>query len=248
MWKPSWRPLAELAAELDDEAGRLAGLTLEGEDASVSAVLGPSYRLLQPDAARLYRLLGWLPIGVFDAGVAAVAAGIDTRSAKRLLAVLAKASLAEAVGDGRYRMHDLVRLHARERAAEEEPETEHSWAKTTVTRLSPRRSGGSVSSTRTVEVTVRAATTRVRSPWKVLQRWASRPTGTRSGRPPNNSAASDEPASQPVSGSRLAAMVLVAHSSWSAIFSGSFVAVDGRANSYTVTNHACTVPSWPARR
>lgn len=163
---------------------------------------GPSYRLLQPDAARLYRLLGWLPIGVFDAGVAAVAAGIDTRSVKRLLAVLAKASLAEAVGDGRYRMHDLVRLHARERAAEEEPETEHSWAKTTVTRLSPRRSGGSVSSTRTVEVTVRAATTRVRSPRKVLQRWASRPTGTRSGRLPNNSAASDEPASQPVSGSR----------------------------------------------
>ncbi|MFJ2197219.1 NB-ARC domain-containing protein [Streptomyces violaceusniger] len=117
--------MTELAAELDDEAVRLAGMALEGEEFSVSAVLGPSYRLLAPAAARLYRLLGWLPTGSFDAGVAAVAADIDTRSAKRLLGVLAKASLVDLMGDGRYRMHDLVRLHARERAAEEEPESEH---------------------------------------------------------------------------------------------------------------------------
>ncbi|MFG2884174.1 NB-ARC domain-containing protein [Streptomyces sp. NPDC048297] len=116
--------MAELVTELDAEAGRLAGLALDGEESSVSAVLGPSYRLLPPDAARLYRLLGWLPFGVFDAGVAAVAADIDTRSAKRLLRVLAKASLVEATGDGRYRLHDLVRLHAGECAAEVEPESE----------------------------------------------------------------------------------------------------------------------------
>jgi tetratricopeptide (TPR) repeat protein len=117
--------MTALAGELEDEAGRLAGLALFGEESSVSAVLGPSSRLLPPDAARLYRLLGWVPVGVFDAGVAAVAAGTDTRSAKRLLGVLAKASLVETMRDGRYRMHDLVRLHARERAAEEEPETEY---------------------------------------------------------------------------------------------------------------------------
>ncbi|WP_329223281.1 NB-ARC domain-containing protein [Streptomyces sp. NBC_01485] len=116
--------MTALAAELDDEAGRLAGMTLEGEEFSVSAVLGTSYRLLPPDAARLYRLLGWLPVGVFDAAVAAVAADTDTRSAKRLLGLLAKASLVEDTGDRRYRMHDLVRLHARERAAQEEPDTE----------------------------------------------------------------------------------------------------------------------------
>jgi tetratricopeptide (TPR) repeat protein len=117
--------MAELAAELDDETVRLAGMALEGEEFSVSAVLGPSYRLLAPDAARLYRLLGWLPTSTFDAGVASVAADIDTRSAKRLLRVLAKASLVDVMGDGRYRMHNLVRLHARERGAEEEPETEY---------------------------------------------------------------------------------------------------------------------------
>lgn len=116
--------MAELAAELDDEAGRLAGLALDGEESSVSAVLGPAYRLLPPDAARLYRLLGRLPFGLFDAGVAAVAVGVTPGSAKRLLGVLAKAGLVEKPRGGRYRMHDLVRLHARERAAEVEPETE----------------------------------------------------------------------------------------------------------------------------
>lgn len=115
--------MAEVAAELDDEASRLAGLSLDGEESSVSAAMGPSYRLLPSDAARLFRMIGWLTFGTFDAGVAAVAADIDTGSAKRLLRVLAKASLVEAVGDGRYRVHDLVRLYARERAVEEEPET-----------------------------------------------------------------------------------------------------------------------------
>ncbi|MDH6630632.1 tetratricopeptide (TPR) repeat protein [Streptomyces sp. LBL] len=116
--------MTELAAELGDEAGRLAGMALDGEESSVSAVLGPSYRLLPASAARLYRLLGWLPVGVFDAGVAAVAADLDTPRAKRLLGVLTKASLVEVWGDGRYRMHDLVRLHARERAVDEEQESE----------------------------------------------------------------------------------------------------------------------------
>ena len=113
--------MAELVVELEDEAGRLAGLALDGEESSVSAVLGPSYRSLPPDAARLYRLLGWLPSGVFDAGVAAVAADVNTAAAKRLLGVLDRASLVVKGHDGRYRMHDLIRLHARERAAEEEP-------------------------------------------------------------------------------------------------------------------------------
>ncbi|MFJ5266723.1 NB-ARC domain-containing protein [Streptomyces sp. NPDC088387] len=116
--------MTELAAELEDEAGRLAAIALDGEESSVSAVLGPSYRLLPTDAARLYRLLGWLPVGVFDAGTAAAAADFDTPRTKRLLGTLAKASLVEAWGDGRYRMHDLVRLHARERAVAEEQESE----------------------------------------------------------------------------------------------------------------------------
>ncbi|MFJ2116048.1 hypothetical protein ACIOEX_29880, partial [Streptomyces sp. NPDC087850] len=135
--------MTSLAEELDDEAGRLAGMSFPespytpeetaladptvfedpaelAEEYSVSTVFGTSYRLLPPAAARLYRLLGLAPIGTFDVGVAAVAAGLDAASTRRLLASLVAASLLESTRDGRYQMHDLVRLHARERAAREE--------------------------------------------------------------------------------------------------------------------------------
>ncbi|WP_328332885.1 ATP-binding protein [Streptomyces sp. NBC_00455] len=111
--------MAALAAELADETGRLAALSLRGEH-SVSAVFGTSYAQLPPDAARLYRLLGWVPGRTFDTGTAAVAAGLPPATAQDLLDVLDDASLLEATPDGRYRMHGLVRLHARECAADEE--------------------------------------------------------------------------------------------------------------------------------
>ncbi|GGP32112.1 ATP-binding protein [Streptomyces melanogenes] len=112
-----------LADELADEAGRLAGMSMRGER-QVSAVLGPSYRTLRPDAARLYRLLGWAPVSAFDTTTAAVAAGIDVPHAAELLEVLETASLLEGSPDGRYRLHDLVRLHARECAEREEADGE----------------------------------------------------------------------------------------------------------------------------
>ncbi|MEU8971390.1 NB-ARC domain-containing protein [Streptomyces monashensis] len=120
--------MASLVEELQDEAGRLAAMSLpgtfrdalSGEEYSVAALFGSSYRPLAPDAARLYRLLGWLPTDGFDAGVAAVAADIDTPGAKRLLDTLVAAGLVESRRDRRYRMHDLVRLHARECAGREE--------------------------------------------------------------------------------------------------------------------------------
>ncbi|MGW1844176.1 NB-ARC domain-containing protein [Streptomyces sp. NPDC001966] len=115
--------MSGLARELADESGRLAGMSL-GKERSVSAVLDLGYRAFSSDKARLYRLLGWLPGATFDVGVAAVAAGIDTSSTGTMLEELVRASLLEPAGDGRYRFHDLVRLHARERAAQEEPEGE----------------------------------------------------------------------------------------------------------------------------
>ncbi|MFJ5305197.1 NB-ARC domain-containing protein [Streptomyces sp. NPDC088350] len=121
--------MASLAAELEDETGRLGGMALRlpgnprGER-SVSTVLGSAYRLLDADAARFYRLLGWLPGRTFDAGTAAVAGDLDATDARRLLDVLEDANLLLRLEDDRYRMHDLVRLHAWERAVEEEAETE----------------------------------------------------------------------------------------------------------------------------
>lgn len=112
--------MGSLAEELADEAQRLRGLSLRGEH-SVSAVLELSYRALPPDAARLYRVLGWLPGRTFDAGTAAIAADLDASTAESSLGALEESSLVEVVKDGRFRLHDLVRLHARERAAMEEP-------------------------------------------------------------------------------------------------------------------------------
>ncbi|MEK8169539.1 hypothetical protein NKH77_06225 [Streptomyces sp. M19] len=91
---------------------------------AVSAVFDLAYRALPPSAARLYRLLGWLPVRTFDAGTAAVAAGVDAATVTSRLELLEEASLLQRTDDGRYRFHDLVRLHAGQRAAEEEPESE----------------------------------------------------------------------------------------------------------------------------
>ncbi|WP_328912465.1 MULTISPECIES: NB-ARC domain-containing protein [unclassified Streptomyces] len=114
--------LSVLADELADESRRLAGM-LEGEH-SVSAVLSLVYGDMPTDEARFFRLLGWLPVRVFDAATAAVAGDLDLAAAERLLERLLDASVLEELPDGRFRMHDLVRLYARERAEAEEPPAE----------------------------------------------------------------------------------------------------------------------------
>jgi tetratricopeptide (TPR) repeat protein len=106
------QPLEATAAALDQEAEGLAGLRL-GEDAAVRSALDASYRMLPPDAAALYRLLSALPFAGFGVPVAAAGAGLPPAEADRLVDELAEASLLEETEGGRYRFHDLVRLHAR---------------------------------------------------------------------------------------------------------------------------------------
>ncbi|GGZ89929.1 tetratricopeptide repeat protein [Streptomyces echinoruber] len=114
--------VTRLADELADETRRLAGMSL-GEEHSVSAVFDLTYRELPPDAARMYRLAAWIPGRAFDTGTAAAAAGLAPGTAQALLRTLEKTRLLDkAMPDGRYRFHDLVRLHARQRAEEEEPD------------------------------------------------------------------------------------------------------------------------------
>jgi len=105
-----------VAAELSSERHRLAALSL-AEDLSVQAVFDVSYRALPPAAARAYRLLSLLPGSEFTAGLAAAATETGSREMIRLLDALTDASLLEETLEGRYRFHDLVRLHAREQAA-----------------------------------------------------------------------------------------------------------------------------------
>ncbi|WP_399925483.1 ATP-binding protein [Streptomyces kanamyceticus] len=112
--------LASLAAELADDKRRLAALSV-GDESPVAAVLDASYRQLSPELAHGYRLLGWVPGHCFDAATAAAALGSDVAAAQLLLDVLEDMSLLETAEDRRYRFHGLVRVHARERAAAEEP-------------------------------------------------------------------------------------------------------------------------------
>jgi tetratricopeptide (TPR) repeat protein/transcriptional regulator with XRE-family HTH domain len=122
-------PLAELAAELADAAGRLDALQSGGDPlASVRAVLQCSYEHLDPEAARMLRLLGMHPGPDISVAAAASLAGLPGPRAARHLAELAAASLVSDHGAGRYALHDLVRLYAAERALRTDSEAERGQA------------------------------------------------------------------------------------------------------------------------
>lgn len=109
--------LSKLVAELTDDRHRLDRLATEGE-LVVEAVFDAVYRGLPPQVAWLYRLLGSLPLS--DVSAQLVEAVIDGEAGP-LLDTLVEASLIEELDADRYRMHDLVKLHAARRAEQEEP-------------------------------------------------------------------------------------------------------------------------------
>ncbi|MFE7670694.1 ATP-binding protein [Streptomyces albidoflavus] len=102
--------------------GRLAALHVEGEF-SVRNALDSSYAALSSETARLYRTLGVLPVRAFDAVMAAAACAESLEWSERRLDELVEANLVEEVGPDSYRFHDLLRLHAHERAMEDDTST-----------------------------------------------------------------------------------------------------------------------------
>lgn len=104
--------VADYVHELDDEAGRLEGLAPD-ETPVLSLQLDQTLRRLPASAAALYGVLGLLPVRTFTAQVAAVAAQLPQKAASAALRTLRASSLVSQYGEGRYRLHDLVRLHAR---------------------------------------------------------------------------------------------------------------------------------------
>ena len=124
-------PLAELAAELADLSTRLDVLTVGGDPRTqVRAVFSWSYRHLDTDAARVFRLLGLYPGPDFEVHAAAALTSATAPQTRRTLEVLAHAHLIQPVGPGRYAMHDLLRGYARELTATQDNEAEQHAALT----------------------------------------------------------------------------------------------------------------------
>jgi DNA-binding SARP family transcriptional activator/Flp pilus assembly protein TadD len=123
--------LAAVTSELADEQDRLDLLDATGDRMSaVRAVFSWSVRHLDDETARAFWLLGLHPGADFD--VYAVAALADTTlgQARWLLDRLARASLIQPAGTGRYGMHDLLRAYAADQAADTGTEEDRASALT----------------------------------------------------------------------------------------------------------------------
>ncbi|GAA4923649.1 DNA-binding SARP family transcriptional activator/predicted negative regulator of RcsB-dependent stress response [Nonomuraea thailandensis] len=114
-------PLAVLAQELLDPATRLDALQTGDPGAGLRAVFASSYAALHQPAARLFLLLGTVPGPEIGLPAASALAGLPPAETRTHLSTLETANLVRQLTPGRYRMHDLVRLYAAERAEADLP-------------------------------------------------------------------------------------------------------------------------------
>ncbi|MEV8439623.1 tetratricopeptide repeat protein [Actinosynnema sp. NPDC051121] len=121
--------LADLTAELAAEQDRL-DLLSSGDDpsAAVRAVLSWSYRALPPDAAAAFRAFGLHVTSEASLDAVAVLLDVPTASARRVVDHLVAAHLVEQTDRYRYRLHDLLRAYAVERAKAELAEDDRASA------------------------------------------------------------------------------------------------------------------------
>ncbi|MEV5898187.1 AfsR/SARP family transcriptional regulator [Nonomuraea fuscirosea] len=114
--RPDWSP-ADLAVRLADATRRLD--LLEYADLAVRASIAVSHEQLREepgrqDAARLLALLGLVDLPTHTLATTAALTDWTEHRAETALEHLTDARLLEPAGSGRYRIHDLVRLYARE--------------------------------------------------------------------------------------------------------------------------------------
>ncbi|GII79517.1 hypothetical protein Sru01_44990 [Sphaerisporangium rufum] len=110
---------------------------LQAGDRAVRPCFMMSYRSLDAESSRVFRLLGLLGAFSFTVATAAALAGRPRPAATDLLDRLVEARLVEAFDHDRYGMHDLVRLFARERVREEETAEDRARALRRVIRDQP---------------------------------------------------------------------------------------------------------------
>ena len=114
--------LRQLLAELEASRDRLDAFGRFDGAHDVRAVFSWSYRLLGPDAARLFRLLSLHPGQVFGAAATASLAGRDVAYAAGLLAELQRANLITETAPSLFRMHDLVAAYSARLLADTDPD------------------------------------------------------------------------------------------------------------------------------
>jgi tetratricopeptide (TPR) repeat protein len=107
--------LRELVRYLSDEQYRLARLSAH-DDRAVQSVFDLAYDDLPEPVRDAYHIVGIHPGTDFDPYVIATAMNVELHRANDLLGSLCETSLLDELADDRYRPHDLVRLHARQRA------------------------------------------------------------------------------------------------------------------------------------
>jgi DNA-binding SARP family transcriptional activator/tetratricopeptide (TPR) repeat protein len=107
--RPAWTP-EHLAMLLRDQRQRIGALS-DGER-DLGAVFDMSYRSLTNPLQHLFRSLGLVPGPDVDACAAAALVDTDPAYATRMLEQLTDHNLLVQHAPGRYRLHDLIRLHA----------------------------------------------------------------------------------------------------------------------------------------
>jgi DNA-binding SARP family transcriptional activator len=121
--RPAWSP-EHLAGLLRGQRHRIRMLS-DGER-DLGAVLDLSYRSLTPAQQSLFRSLGLLPGPDLDAYAAAALTGTDPADAAFLLEALVDQNLLIQHVPGRYRPHDLIRLHAKALTGQDPAHDRHS--------------------------------------------------------------------------------------------------------------------------
>jgi tetratricopeptide (TPR) repeat protein/transcriptional regulator with XRE-family HTH domain len=122
---PAWSA-AGRAADLAAAVDRLE--LMATENLSVAAAFDLSYADLGPPLQRLFRRLGLHSGTEVDAYAAAALDGTELAAARRGLEELYDRYLLTEVTEGRYRMHDLIREHARVLAGRVDPERDRELA------------------------------------------------------------------------------------------------------------------------
>ena len=117
--RPSWS-LADLSERLEDQMRLLDELATGGR--GIAAAFALSYQNLTDEQRRMFRFLSLHPGADFDAGAAAALAGSAQREAERLLEDLLDANLLQQRAVGRYGLHDLLRVYARDQLRAQTPE------------------------------------------------------------------------------------------------------------------------------